>query len=1057
MIRIDPFRLHWVILGDIERRKRMQRIVAHGYLPPIVVIALALSFLAQGVAPTVGASSPTKQGTGVAGSLGVTWPSSSVQRSRTTAPVHRAKSTKLGPASVTGYIVTTISDENSAIGDPANCPSANNCSLRDALAAVAAIPSGPANPSFAITFAVSGTIMLNGSLVVGTVDATATVAINGPTSGPPVIIDGANAGDSAFVIPCGCSAPGPVTATFTYLTIQNSSTVSFDGGGAIDDAVGAGLNVDHVTFIGDTAGPVGGAISAFFAPSTITNSTFTNNNVFGHGGLGGAIWFDGGVNVVSNTIFTGNTASGDQSGGGAIFFTQYDAPGSLTLDHDTFDTNSAGRTTAGGFNAGGAVAVENNSLGDPDTTTTVTNTTFTNNKVIVGGAAFGGGGAFAAADTDIALDHSVFTNNSVTGGQINLGGALYLTATPPYVSSHVPTASLTVSAFAGNQATTTHLASFGLGGAIFAGANLFVTNSTLTSNQAGNVASTGNAGGAIFVTDTQGGPPPLNIALANDTITANRAFGVSASGAGTPSCLPGIGSCGGGVAILASSGTTAWMTNTTIANNIALDGGGVESDADPSVVRLVNSIVSGSTNDGTTAIPDLAGAFAPGQSTHNVVQSAGSATGITGSAIGVAPLLGPLGDYGSTVALPGGAHPQTLPLLPGSPAFLAGDATLCADNLAIALGATSPYGSGGIDARGVTRPQITTCDSGAFESRGFTLTAVGAPQQAPVNTLFPAVLKATLVANDPGAPVSGGGPVAITFTAPVVGATATLTPANPMTDTNGAASVQATANSTPGSYAVTAQAAAPSISGSITFTLTNQATTALAVATATTFVASTDQTVTLRATVSASIPVNEGAVTFTVTQGATTIGTSTISATVANGAASAAFSLPGGTPAGTYTITAVYRSAAAPPHFTSATATGTLTITTATLTGLAVSAPIALSAPPTVKVGQQAQLTALATLSDGSTPDVTGQGRWTSDHPEIAQVDVATGNVTGVSQGAAMISATYTLGGVTKTGSITLTVGAPTFTGVQPALLPQGRPPGAPSGGSTPAPAPGGR
>ncbi len=1031
----------------------MQRIVAHGSRRSLVVIVLAASFLLQGVASPVGASSPIGQGTGATGPLRA-WPSSSVQRARATAPKHRSKAASLGTASVTGYIVTTITDENSAIGDPANCPSANNCSLRDALAAIAATPSGPPNPSFAITFAVSGAIMLNGSLVVGTVDPTASVAINGPTSGPPVIIDGTNAGDSAFVIPCGCSAPGPVTVTFTYLTIQNGSTVNIDGGGAIDDAVGAGLNVDHVAFIGNSAGPVGGAISAFFSPSSITNSTFTNNNVFGKGGQGGAIWFDGGMNVVSNTTFTGNTVSGDQSGGGAIFFTQYDAPGSLALDHDTFDMNRVGRTTGAGFNAGGAVTIENNSLSGPDTTTTVTNTIFTNNKVISGAGAFSGGGALAAADTDIMLDHSVFTNNSVTGGQFTIGGALYLTATPPFIFAHVPTTSLTTSAFTGNKAMTTHLSSFGFGGALFAATNVFVTNSTLTGNQAGNVASTGNAGGAIFVTDSPGGPSPANIALANDTIVANRAFGVSASGAGNTSCRPDIGSCGGGVAISASSGTTAWVTNTTIANNIAIEGGGIEGDADPSVVWLVNSIASGSTSDGTTAISDLAGSFASGHSTNNVVQSAGSATGITGSAVGVAPLLGPLGDYGSTIPLPDGAHPQTLPLLPGSPAFVAGDVTTCANNLATAPGATSPFGGGAIDERGVTRPQSTACDIGAFESRGFTLTAVGGPQQAPINTIFPAALKTALVAKDPGAPVSGGGPVAIAFTAPSAGATAVLSPANPMTDTNGATSVQATANGTPGSYAVTAQAAVPYISGTATFPLINQATTTLAVATATAFFASTDQNVTLSATVSASIPVNEGAVTFTVTQGATTTGTSATSATVANGAASATFVLPAGTPAGTYTITAVYHSAAAPPNFSNGTGVGTLTVTTATLTSLAVSAPIA---PPTVKVGQQAQLTALATLSDGSTPDVTGQGRWTSDHPEIAQVDVATGKVTGVSQGAATITVAYTLGGVTKTGSIVLTVGAPIFIGVQPASLPQGRPPGAPGGGGTPAPAPGGR
>ena len=278
-----------------------------------------------------------------------------------------------------------------------------------------------------------------------------------------------------------------------------------------------------------------------------------------------------------------------------------------------------------------------------------------------------------------------------------------------------------------------------------------------------------------------------------------------------------------------------------------------------------------------------------------------------------------------------------------------------------------------------------------------------------------------------------------------------------MTDTNGATSVQATANGTPGSYAVTAQATAPYISGTATFALTNQATTTVAVVTTTAFVAPTNQNVALSATVSASIPVNEGAVTFTVMQGASTIGAPTTPATVTNGTASAIFSLPAGTPAGVYTITAVYRSTATPPNFTTSTGTGTLTVTTATLTGLTAGAPVALSTPPTVKVGQQAQLTAIATLSDGSTPDVTNQARWASDHPELVIVDVATGKMTGVSPGTATITATYTLGGVTKTGSIAVTVGTPVLTGAQPASVPQGRPGGPPSAGGAPAPVPGGR
>ena len=57
-----------------------------------------------------------------------------------------------------------------------------------------------------------------------------------------------------------------------------------------------------------------------------------------------------------------------------------------------------------------------------------------------------------------------------------------------------------------------------------------------------------------------------------------------------------------------------------------------------------------------------------------------------------------------------------------------------------------------------------------------------------------------------------------------------------------------------------------------------------------------------------------------------------------------------------------------------------------------------LGNPPTIKVGQQAQLTATATLSGGTTADVTAQAQWSSSNPAVASVD-ASGKVTGVSRG----------------------------------------------------------
>lgn len=92
------------------------------------------------------------------------------------------------------------------------------------------------------------------------------------------------------------------------------------------------------------------------------------------------------------------------------------------------------------------------------------------------------------------------------------------------------------------------------------------------------------------------------------------------------------------------------------------------------------------------------------------------------------------------------------------------------------------------------------------------MTISGSPQSAGVGTTFQQPLKVTVVSG--GAPLAG---VAVNFTAPSSGASASLSAATAVTDSQGVAAVFATANSTPGSYTVTASAGG--LSGS--FALTN--------------------------------------------------------------------------------------------------------------------------------------------------------------------------------------------------------------------------------------------
>ncbi len=171
---------------------------------------------------------------------------------------------------------------------------------------------------------------------------------------------------------------------------------------------------------------------------------------------------------------------------------------------------------------------------------------------------------------------------------------------------------------------------------------------------------------------------------------------------------------------------------------------------------------------------------------------AGSFTG-TNDRVNTNSLLSALGSYGGPT--------QTLALLPGS---------LAIDN-GIAAGAPVT------DQRGIARPQLGGTDSGAFESRGFTLSINGGDNQsAPVATAFSNPLSVGVAPIAAGEPVDGG---RVTFTAPASGASSSLS-SNPATISGGTANPgTVTANTvTGGPYSVSA---AERGGNQVNFSLTN--------------------------------------------------------------------------------------------------------------------------------------------------------------------------------------------------------------------------------------------
>ncbi len=405
-------------------------------------------------------------------------------------------------------------------------------------------------------------------------------------------------------------------------------------------------------------------------------------------------------------------------------------------------------------------------------------------------------------DGTLSLTNSTVSGNSAVSGQ---GGGIY--------NSGTGTLTVTASTISGNSVT-----GIGIGGGIENGGTLTVTASTVSGNSAPNghvdTAPSGNGGGiynelrTVTVTDStisdNSGGGLLNfgtLAVTNSIVSGNSDGGISNGGSlfnvgflkvegnltVTNSTFSGNSAATSGGGINNIEGSWVSVTNSTFSGNSATgNGGGINNDwFVPFPVR--NTIVAG--NSATGSGPDTSGPLDTGG--RNL--------------IGGNPLLGPLGSNSGPT--------QTFALLPGSPAIDAGDDTIC--TAPIPTDVTQPLGAGGKDQRGITRPQGTHCDLGAYEAR-FTLTVSGGtPQSTLTGQPFATPLSVTLSSQDGTTPLSGA---PVTFTARGSGASATITGSPATTNASGAASVTATANGTAGGYNVTANAPG---AAAVTFNLTN--------------------------------------------------------------------------------------------------------------------------------------------------------------------------------------------------------------------------------------------
>jgi CSLREA domain-containing protein len=289
----------------------------------------------------------------------------------------------------------------------------------------------------------------------------------------------------------------------------------------------------------------------------------------------------------------------------------------------------------------------------------------------------------------------------------------------------------------GNRAITTGVDG---GGGIRSDGPLTLTTMTISGNAVTQSGGALGPGGGIFIGDTGG-----SLTITNSTISGNSSqspgaglysqstvnmSGTTVSGNNSVGMNTGTG---GALIFLSAPGSTATITNSTIANNTAGPGfgtaGGIDIEANNSTPRtatLRNVTISGNSNPTTgglssfgnqmvltlidTLVAGNSGSTAPdcsNQASANITSGGnnliGDNTGCTitnlqasdqigtsGSPIN--PLLGLLANNGGPT--------QTMALLAGSPAINAGNNGTCALT----------------DQRGFVRPAGVNCDIGAFEA-----------------------------------------------------------------------------------------------------------------------------------------------------------------------------------------------------------------------------------------------------------------------------------------------------------------------------------------------------
>lgn len=498
-------------------------------------------------------------------------------------------------------------------------------------------------------------------------------------------VDAANAGDTLRI--AGTCAGVQGTGGLTQ-TVYISKSLTLKGGYNQDDwAAGQQPGVYTTTLDAERGGRVavvigdidvtldglvvtgGGGVLATALPVndhgagiwtnsvlTLTRSSVISNLITeGNGNDGAGIYSLNGPLYIADSLIADNENQDDDGGG--MYLT-----GGATIVRSTLQNNRTHDTS----NTGGGVYLAGGSV------LQISDSQFLDNYT--SGTSANGGAIRMTANNVVTITNSILSGNSTAGLSAN-GGAIDATEGTVFIENSLIQDNHTYGAGA-------------TGGAVsHSGGVTTINNSAILSN-----TTTNAIGGGLFI-----GGGTLNIS--NSTIAYNRSLNPSRPGGGLAFnqfgdnqkfatlenvTLSSNSSAGEGGAIWVPRGFLT-MTHVTLSDNSAITGTGGISVGVNGTVNMANSLIANSAHEDCLSV----GSF--NDLGYNLVEDGNCLS--AGTSLSGDPLLAPLEDNGGPA--------QTHALLAGSPAI-----------------DVSPGGSCALsaDQRGLSRPQGSGCDSGAFEA-----------------------------------------------------------------------------------------------------------------------------------------------------------------------------------------------------------------------------------------------------------------------------------------------------------------------------------------------------